>query len=100
MRNNEAHVCRAAGRLRSAIMAVAVAQAACSACHRLIQARPGFERALMLNGHQLTLHLTNPAVRRGRSSCMRPRRGGWQGTDVDTYRKLVSMGLPRRFQLA
>ena len=84
------------GRLRSAIMAVAVS-AGC--LQRMPPPDPGaspeFERALMLNGHRLTLHLTNPPHSGTRSVLLYATGdGGWRGTDVDTYRKLVSMGHP------
>lgn len=82
------------GRLCSALMAVAMSVGCLQRMPPRVPGEPReFERALMLNGHQLTLHLTNPARAGARSVLLYATGdGGWRGKDVDTYRQLVAMG--------
>jgi len=87
---------RRAGRLSSVVIA-AVLAAGC--LQRVPRAVPGgpvqFDRALMLNGHPLTLHLASPPRTGVRRLVMYATGdGGWRGKDLDTYRKLITWGYP------
>jgi hypothetical protein len=84
------------GRLCSAIITAALAG---GCLQRVPPVVPGasveFDRALALNGSQLTLHLARPARTGVRRLLMYATGdGGWRGKDLDTYRKLISWGYP------
>jgi pimeloyl-ACP methyl ester carboxylesterase len=80
----------------SAIMTAVVSVGCLQRLPPLVPGEPReFERLLLLNGHQLTVHLTTPARAAQRSVILYATGdGGWRGKDVDTYRRLVSMGHP------
>jgi hypothetical protein len=84
------------GRLRSSIIAAVLATGCLQRVPPVVPVAPAqFDRALLLNGHQLTLHLASPARTGVRRLLMYATGdGGWRGKDLDTYRKLISWGYP------
>jgi pimeloyl-ACP methyl ester carboxylesterase len=84
------------GRLLSAIIAAALAAGCLQRVPAVVPGAPvEFDRALVLNGHRLSLHLASPARTGVRRLLMYATGdGGWWGKDLDTYRKLVSWGYP------
>ena len=83
-------------RLCSAIIAAALAAGCLQRVAPVVPVAPvEFDRALLLNGHRLTIHLASPARTGIRRLLMYATGdGGWRGKDLDTYRKLISWGYP------
>lgn len=55
---------------------------------------PPFNRSVTLNGHALTLHLAPARARTMPLLVFTTGDGGWRGTDVSVFRKLVAWGYP------
>jgi pimeloyl-ACP methyl ester carboxylesterase len=55
---------------------------------------PPFNRTVTLNGHSLTLHLAPARARTLPLLVFTTGDGGWRGTDLEVFRKLVKWGYP------